>query len=130
VQTHSALFYADIAFNNSGCFPIPAEHAERGIYVIAGEARLDGEILAPGLVHILQPGSPVVVEGNATARLVVFGGEALEGPRHIWWNFVASAAALIEQAKSAWAAQRFDPVPGESEYLPLPGPRPVHKPLS
>lgn len=130
VKTHSPLFYADVAFKSSGCFPIPAEHAERGIYVVAGQVHLDGEILTPGLVYVLQPGSPIVVEVEGTARLVIFGGEPLEGPRRIWWNFVASDAALIDKAKSDWEAQRFDPVPGESEYLPLPGPRPVLKPSS
>ncbi|MGH8493346.1 MAG: pirin family protein [Moraxellaceae bacterium] len=128
VQTHSPLFYADVHFNQSGCFPVPAEHAERALYVVSGEARVDGVLLTPGLVHVLQPGSAVVVEVEGEARLVVFGGAPLEGPRRIWWNFVASDAALIEQAKEKWSAQRFDPVPGETEFLPLPGPRPVSSP--
>lgn len=125
VQTHSALFYADVQFVHSGCFPIPAEHVERGIYVVDGSVKLDGEILQPGLVYVLQQGTAVVVEAEGEARLVVFGGEPLEGPRRIWWNFVASDNALIDKAKQDWAAQRFAPVPGENEYLPLPGPRAV-----
>lgn len=128
VKTHSPLFYADVEFKSSGCFPIPAEHVERGIYVVDGEVRLDGEILTPGLVYVLQSGNPIVVEVEGAARLVIFGGEPLEAPRRIWWNFVASDSALIDKAKSDWEAQRFDPVPGEDEYLPLPGPRPVSKP--
>ena len=125
VQTHSPLFYADVHFHQSGCFPVPAEHAERAIYVVSGKATLEGETLEPGLVHVLQPGSAAVVEVEGQARLVVFGGASLEGPRRIWWNFVASDSALIDQAKQDWEAQRFPPVPGESEFIPLPGPRPV-----
>ncbi len=123
VQTHSPLFYADVQFTSSGCFPVPAEHAERAVYVVSGEARLGEEILTPGLVYVLQSGSPAVVEVDGPARLVVFGGAPLEGPRRIWWNFVASDTALIEQAKLDWEAGRFDPVPGEDERIPLPPPR-------
>lgn len=127
VQTHSPLFYADVAFQHSACFPIPAEHEERAIYIVAGSVTLAGEILQPGLVYVLQPGIPAVLEVEGEARLVVFGGAPLEGPHRIWWNFVASDSALIDKAKQDWAAQRFDPVPGESEFIPLPGPRaPAH----
>lgn len=125
VQTHSPLFYADVHFHQSGCFPIPAEHAERAIYIVTGKVTLAGETLEPGLVHVLQPGSAAVTEVEGEARLVVFGGASLEGPRRIWWNFVASDSALIDQAKQDWEAQRFPPVPGENEFIPLPGPRPV-----
>ena len=127
VQTHSPLFYADVQFTRSGCFPVPAEHAERAIYVVDGEVRLDGEVLTPGLVYVLQTGSSTVVEVDGAARLVVFGGEPLEGPRHIWWNFVASDSALIEQAQKDWAAQTFDPVPGEDDFIPLPPVRGIPK---
>lgn len=120
VQTHSPLFYADVQFTSTGCFPVPAEHQERAVYLVSGEARLDGEILTPGLVYVLQSGSPAVVEVDGAARLVVFGGAPLEGPRRIWWNFVASDTALIEQAKLDWEAGRFDKVPGEEERIPLP----------
>lgn len=120
VQTHSPLFYADVNFTASGCFPIPAEHSERAVYVLAGEARLAGEVLTPGPVYVLKPGSPAVIEAEADTRLVVFGGAPLEGPRRLWWNFVASDAALIDRAKAAWSEGRFDPVPGENELIPLP----------
>jgi hypothetical protein len=52
---------------------------------------------------------------------MLFGGAAMDGPRHIWWNLVASSKERIEQAKADWAAGRFDPVPGERDPLPLPG---------
>jgi hypothetical protein len=120
VQTHSPLFYADVQFTRSGCFPVPSEHAERAVYVVSGEARIGEEVLTPGLVYVLESGSPAVVEVDGSARLVVFGGAPLEGPRRIWWNFVASDTALIEQAKLDWEAGRFDPVPGEDERIPLP----------
>lgn len=120
VQVHSPLFYADVQFTSTGCFPIPAEHAERAVYVVSGEARIAGEVLTPGLVYVLESGQPAVAEVDGEARLVVFGGAPLEGPRRIWWNFVASDSALIDDAKQRWADQQFDPVPGEDEFIPLP----------
>ncbi|HET6628663.1 MAG TPA: pirin-like C-terminal cupin domain-containing protein, partial [Woeseiaceae bacterium] len=55
------------------------------------------------------------------ARFVLVGGETMDGPRHIWWNFVSSRKERIEQAKAEWKAGRFDTVPGdEEEFIPLP----------
>jgi hypothetical protein len=42
------------------------------------------------------------------------------GNRHIWWNFVSSSKARIEQAKNDWRQGDFEPVPGETEFIPLP----------
>jgi hypothetical protein len=33
---------------------------------------------------------------------------------------VASSQARIEQAKADWAAGRFEPVPDDPEFIPLP----------
>jgi hypothetical protein len=50
----------------------------------------------------------------------------MEGPRHIWWNFVASSKERIEAAKEAWRAGdwqhgRFQLPPGDSaEFIPAP----------
>ena len=41
------------------------------------------------------------------ARLLLLGGEPLDGPRHLWWNFVASRQDRIEQAKEDWKKGRF-----------------------
>ena len=56
------------------------------------------------------------------ARLAVLGGEPLDGPRFVWWNFVSSRKERIEQAKEDWQRNRFDQVvPGDTtEFIPLP----------
>jgi redox-sensitive bicupin YhaK (pirin superfamily) len=62
-----------------------------------------------------------VITASGPTNLVILGGEPLDGPRHLWWNFVSSSAERIEQAKRDWANDRFGlPVPGESEFIPLP----------
>ena len=47
------------------------------------------------------------------------GGEPMGGPRYIWWNFVSSRRERID-----WKQVRFDSVPGDNEFIPLPEPEP------
>jgi len=62
----------------------------------------------------------VQVKALTRARLMLVGGARMDGERLIWWNFVASSQDLIEEAKQRWKENRFDPVPGETEFIPLP----------
>ena len=49
------------------------------------------------------------------------GGDAMEGPRHIWWNFVSSSQERIEQAKEDWRVGRFGLGAGRDGVHPAPG---------
>ena len=69
---------------------------------------------------VFRPGDPITVTARAPTRLMLLGGEPMDGPRHIWWNFVSSSKERIEQAKADWQAGRFAPVPGDAEFIPLP----------
>jgi redox-sensitive bicupin YhaK (pirin superfamily) len=70
---------------------------------------------------VLRPGDLVDVTATTDARVVLVGGAAMDGPRHIWWNFVSSRKERIEQAKAEWRERRFDIVPGDDkEFIPLP----------
>ena len=69
---------------------------------------------------VFRPGDRITVTAMAQARLMFLGGAALEGPRHIWWNFVSSRLDRIEAAKADWKSGRFPAVPGETEFIPLP----------
>jgi hypothetical protein len=69
---------------------------------------------------VLRPGAAPVLAAEGATRLLLLGGAALDGPRHIWWNFVSSSKERIEQAKADWRAGRFAPVPGDDEFIPLP----------
>ena len=61
---------------------------------------------------------------------MLLGGEPMDGPRYLTWNFVSSSVERIEQAKADWKAQAFPPVAGETEFIPLPDlpDKPVHYP--
>jgi redox-sensitive bicupin YhaK (pirin superfamily) len=63
---------------------------------------------------------PATVRALTPARVMLLGGAPLDGPRHIWWNFVSSSLERIERAKLDWREQRFAAVPGDDERMPLP----------
>ncbi len=123
VAVRSPTLYLDIALSVGDALPLPPA-AERAVYVVEGDAQLDGEDIPPGRMLVLEPGEEPMLSADAPARVVLIGGEPL-GPRHLWWNFVSSRRDRIAQAADDWAAQRFASVPGEHEFIPLPERRPA-----
>lgn len=119
--TLSDLFYADALLEAGARLDLPADHEERAIYVVEGTVEIAGDSFEAGRLLVLRPGDAIVAGARTPARLLLLGGEPMDGPRHIWWNFVSSSKERIEQAKSDWLAGRFPPVPGETEFIPLPG---------
>ena len=122
VATRSPTLYLDIALSADDAFPLPLA-AERAVYVVEGEAQLDGEPLPLHGMVVLQAGEEPMLSAEGDARVVLIGGEPL-GPRQMWWNFVATRKELIVQAAADWEAGRFAAVPGETESIPLPANRP------
>ncbi len=120
VEVFSEMFYADAELSPAARLEFPAEHEERAIYIAEGGIDLAGDRFEAGRLLVLRPGEPLVIEAPAASRVLLFGGEPMDGPRHLWWNFVSSSADRIEQAKADWQAGRFPPVPGETEFIPLP----------
>jgi len=126
VQTLSEMFYADVTLDEGAAIEVPATHEERAAYVVDGAVRIDRTDFDAAQLIVLKPGRAVSISGSrAPARLMLLGGEPMDGPRHIWWNFVSSSRERIEQAKADWQSGRFEPVPGETEYIPLPEPNPA-----
>ena len=133
VQTLSEMFYADITLLQDARLPVPVEHEERAAYVVEGSLRLlrDGGNFEAGQLLVFKPGAEIVLQSEtSSSRLMLLGGEPLDGPRHIWWNFVSSSKERIEQAKQDWREGRFARVPEETEFIPLPesGPAVVRYP--
>lgn len=120
VAVFSPMFYADVSLAAGARFTLGDEHEQRAAYLVEGSVRVAASDHAPGQLLIFPPGGAAVLKAVTAARLMVLGGAAMDGPRHIWWNFVSSSKERIEQAKAEWRAQRFAPVPGESEFIPLP----------
>jgi redox-sensitive bicupin YhaK (pirin superfamily) len=121
VATLSPTLYADVALEAGGSLEIPADAAERAVYPVEGVIALDGESYEAGQLLVFKPGVPITLDAASPARLMLLGGAPLDGPRHIWWNFVASSQDRIEQAKADWKARRFPVIPtDDQEFIPLP----------
>ena len=120
VTTFSPMFYAALEMEQGVKFEFPGEYAQRAVYLAEGDIAIDGETLAER--HMAVPGSPqtLTIEAKTRARVMLLGGEPLDGDRYIWWNFVASSKEAIQQAKERWRAQGFGKVPDETEWIPLP----------
>ena len=119
--TLAAMFYADAVLRPGAELPLPAEHEERAVYVVRGRrSRWPATAFAAGQLLVFRPGDAITLPAPSPAACMLLGGEPMDGPRHIWWNFVSSSHERIEQAKADWRAGRFGAVPGETEFIPLP----------
>ena len=121
VTCHSHTIYADIHLAAGGAMPIDPEADERGLYLAEGEASLDGERLAPATLYVLRPGIRATLRSAGGGHVMLCGGAPLDGPRHVWWNFVSSSRDRIRQARDDWTSGAF-PLPPDDhdEFIPLP----------
>ena len=120
VQVFSDMFYAEAALQAGARLTLPTEYEERAVYVAMGEIEIAGTRYPAGQLLVFRPGDAIDLRATAQSRVMLLGGEPMDGPRHIWWNFVSSSKDRIEQAKADWKAGRFEAVPGETEFIPLP----------
>lgn len=112
--------YVDFQMSENGVVYFPKDYQERAVYSAQGAIEVDGVLYPESELLILAPNRDVRIVAPHGARVLVFGGEPLDGPRHLWWNFVSSSKDRIEQAKADWVDGRFAQVPGENEFIPLP----------
>lgn len=121
VKTQSDLFYADVQMQAGTALPLPVEHEERGVYVAEGEIEVAGQVFEEGRLLVFRAGDAITLRARSNARVMLLGGEPMDGPRYIWWNFVSSSKERIEAAKEDWKQARFAIVPGdEQDFIPLP----------
>jgi hypothetical protein len=120
VVTPMAMIYADVQLDAGASVPFDPDYEERGIYTVAGEIEIAGDRFGPGQLLIFKAGDRITVRGATSARMMFLGGAPMDGHRYIWWNFVSSRKDRIDQAKADWSQGRFDTVPGETEFIPLP----------
>ncbi len=121
VTCHSPTIYADIRFSPGGAMPVDPEAEERGLYLAGGEASLDGIALDRSTLYVLRPGIAVTLRSERGGHVMLCGGAPLDGPRHVFWNFVSSRRDRIDQAREDWKAGRFLLPPDDhDEFIPLP----------
>jgi hypothetical protein len=114
-------FYAEAVLAPGAVLPLDADYDERAIYIVSGEIDIAGEAFGAGRLLVFKPGDRISVLAASQARIILLGGEPMDGPRHIWWNFVSSSKDRIDAAKADWKSKRFGNVPGDGEeFIPLP----------
>jgi redox-sensitive bicupin YhaK (pirin superfamily) len=118
VETRSPTLYLDISLRAGAALQLPLAE-ERALYSVDASFTLDGQAQPAGQLIVLHPGEQPLLGAPTDARVMLIGGQAL-GRRYMVWNFVSSRKERIIQAQDDWRAQRFDPVPGETDYIPLP----------
>ena len=116
-----ACFYAEAVLAPGAVLPLDPDYDERAVFVVSGEIDIAGQTFGAGRLLVLRPGDRISILALSQARLMLLGGEPMDGPRHIWWNFVSSSKDRIDAAKADWKARRFAPVPSDAEeFIPLP----------
>jgi len=101
-------------------FEIDARPVERALYLLEGEVQLDGADIPVQHLVVLDRGASHRLRARTPVKAMLLGGEPLDAPRHMWWNFVSSSKDRIEQAKQDWLDDRFGKIEGETEFIPLP----------
>ena len=120
VAVASSMFYIAVEMEADASFVLPDEYEERAVYLLSGDISINDGRLAAASMAVLNPSEPVQLRAHAPSRLMLLGGAPLDGERFLWWNFVASDRAAIDEASERWRQGGFDPVPGETEFIPLP----------
>ena len=119
--THAGTVYAALDLAPGATVPVDDSADERAVYLVEGEATLDGVPLVAQRLYVLRPGAVATLASATGGRAMLCGGDAFATPRHVWWNFVSSRPERIEQAKRDWRAGAFTPVPDDAaEFIPLP----------
>lgn len=119
--TYADTIYAEMVLEPGGSIPIDSEADERAVMLVSGAASVDGVALTPYQLAVLAPGKVMTLASQSGGRVMLLGGEAFATRRHVWWNFVSSHRARIQQAKEDWGNGRFPVVPGDTEeFIPLP----------
>ena len=129
VATLSEMFYAELDLKAGRSFVLKPEYAERAAYVAEGDVLYGDQPFGAGQMLVFSSGAEERLSAATNSRLMLLGGEPV-GPRFMWWNFVSSSKERIDRAADDWQAGRFPPVPGETEFIPLPerAQRPVDYP--
>ena len=119
VMSHSATLYLECRLPASSELVLPESYRELAAYVVSGDVQIDQHSLSNGVMAVACSDKSVRLMANKDSHVMVIGGDPV-GDRHIWWNFVSSSKDRIEKAGADWKERRFDDIPGETEFIPLP----------
>ncbi|MDR0225132.1 MAG: pirin family protein [Burkholderiaceae bacterium] len=104
---------------------------EHAVLSLEGRVGVEGQDLPMEELLYLPPGTESVeIEAAPGSRLLVIGGEPLDEPILLWWNFVARTGEEIAEARAQWEAEALPGHAGVRRFgPPLDSPlRPLHAP--
>jgi redox-sensitive bicupin YhaK (pirin superfamily) len=119
VTVKAPMLYLELRMPAGSALTLPSDYVERAAYVVDGKVIIDAQEFESGLMAVARPDTTPRLEAVTKSHVMIVGGDPV-GARHIWWNFVSSSKARIEQAKEDWREDRYDRIPGETEFIPLP----------
>jgi redox-sensitive bicupin YhaK (pirin superfamily) len=119
VSTESTTVYVELNLDAGASTELPAAQ-ELGVYVVEGAVMVEGERVGAGQFAVLENNAGGTIAADSASRIMICGGDTLEGERTIWWNFVSSSKERLEQARQLWRDGGFPAVPGEEDFIPLP----------
>jgi redox-sensitive bicupin YhaK (pirin superfamily) len=120
VRRASATCYLDVQLPDGGVLDLPPLAPEIALYPVQGGLSVNSQRMDAGAMAVLEPGQPARLRASGATRIAIVGGEPLDGPRYLWWNFVSSRRERILQAGADWEAQRMGGIAGDPEFIPLP----------
>jgi redox-sensitive bicupin YhaK (pirin superfamily) len=106
-RVYTPLLGLDVAMTGGSALHMPLQAGfEHGLLVTSGEILVDGEVLTPGTLLYLGPGRETVeLACEDSAWVIVIGGEPLNEPVTMWWNFVGRTKDEMVQYSRDWNAQ-------------------------
>lgn len=119
VTSYSTMLYLECRLPKGSVLELPTAYRELATYVVSGQVLIEKEVYDDGVMAIASQGQTVTLEALDDSRVMVIGGDPV-GERQIWWNFVSGSTARLERAKQDWTEGRFETVPGDDEFIPLP----------
>lgn len=120
VKTFSTCFFADIQLDRGAVYEFCGGHDERAFYIVSGQVEIDGVAFVADQLIVIRPGAKAAVRATEPSRLAALGGDAMDGPRFLWWNFVSSDRERILAARADWVAGKFKLLEGDPEFIPAP----------
>lgn len=120
IKARSATIYADLQLETNHYYNLPTGIDELGVYLLEGQLDIQGINYEAGRLLVINAQQATQINAVKTSRCLLLGGTPL-GRRHMWWNFVASERARIEQAKQDWKQGQFKLADVAIDCIPLPG---------
>ena len=124
VRTASTTLFLSLRLGCNAGVDLPSLAPQLAVLPLASDLLIEGERVLHGTLAVLEPGQPARLHSQEGGDVLVVGGDALDGPRHMWWNFVSSRRERILEAADAWEQQRMGSIAGETDTIALP-PRPA-----